>query len=105
MSQAKPGWHQCDNLVTSEKTPVSLVTPVVMRSNSKSATERLFFDNCTLHVNACAFFQHVFFSNFVFVNIFCRENGFEPDLDSYSPLLLVYGEAGNLEAILKVVII
>ena len=47
----------------------------------------------------------MFFSNFVFVNIFCRENGFEPDLDSYSPLLLVYGEAGNLEAILKVFII
>ena len=44
------------------------------------------------------------FSKFLYY-FFYRENGFEPDLDSYSALLVVYGEAGNLEAILKVFII
>ena len=37
--------------------------------------------------------------------IFCRENGLEPDIDSYAALLIVYGEAGDMEAIMKVFII
>ena len=31
-----------------------------------------------------------------------RENGLEPDLDSYTALLAMYGEAGDMESILKV---
>ena len=45
------------------------------------------------------FFQILYY--FVLIFLY-RENGLEPDLDSYGALLIVYGEAGNLEAILKV---
>lgn len=31
-----------------------------------------------------------------------RENGLEPDLDSYTALLAMYGEAGDMESIMKV---
>lgn len=33
---------------------------------------------------------------------FYRENGLEPDLDSYTALLAIYGEAGDMESIMKV---
>ena len=31
-----------------------------------------------------------------------RENGLEPELDSYTALLGIYGEAGDMEAIMTV---
>ena len=31
-----------------------------------------------------------------------RENGLEPELDSYTALLGIYGEGGNMEAIMTV---
>ena len=31
-----------------------------------------------------------------------RENGLEPELDSYTALLGIYGEAGDMEAIMSV---
>jgi len=31
-----------------------------------------------------------------------REKGLEPDLDSYTALLAMYGEAGDMESIMKV---
>ena len=31
-----------------------------------------------------------------------RENGLEPDLDSYTALLAMYGEAGDMDSIMKV---
>lgn len=62
-------------------------------------------ENFVVNFNPHAFFWNVF-SIYIFLNFFfLRENGFEPDLDSYGALLIVYGEAGNLEAIMKVFII